>query len=161
MNEVDFTVLHEQEVERLLRAIGYSDGFALCFAVYDDLGFRERVIERLRLGLDDRLSVLDMGDPENLSGYSSGDGTIVVKEFDTILLSNEVSLSGVKASVALFLLVNMGRDIFFKLERRPFVIWLRDEAMTVLARNAPDLFDYRSGVFDFRLQGKDDKARSR
>ena len=45
--------------------------------------------------------------------------------------------------------LNQLRDNFPKSVHGPFLIWLPDYALTGLAREAPDFWGWRSGVFEF------------
>jgi tetratricopeptide (TPR) repeat protein len=45
--------------------------------------------------------------------------------------------------------LNLSRDLFARDFACPFLLWLPDYALTRLAREAPDLWGWRSGVFEF------------
>ncbi|MEN8217766.1 MAG: tetratricopeptide repeat protein [Pseudomonadota bacterium] len=46
--------------------------------------------------------------------------------------------------------VNWRRSAYVRLQRR-LVIWLPDDALRILARGAPDFFDWYSGVYEFEI----------
>lgn len=50
--------------------------------------------------------------------------------------------------------LNQSRDNFPKSFSAPFLIWLPDYALTRLAREAPDFWGWRSGVFEFSPEQK-------
>ncbi len=50
--------------------------------------------------------------------------------------------------------LNQSRDNFPKSFSGPFLIWLPDYALTRLAREAPDFWGWRSGVFEFSPEQK-------
>lgn len=46
--------------------------------------------------------------------------------------------------------LNLARELFRERLPHPLVLWLSDEALTALARKAPDFWAWRSGVFEFK-----------
>ena len=47
--------------------------------------------------------------------------------------------------------LNLARELYKNYVNHPIVIWLPEYALTTVARNAPDFWAWRSGVFDFNF----------
>jgi len=64
----------------------------------------------------------------------------------------EHSIPSSDPNPAIFSHLNLARELFRESVPCPLVIWLPDYALTLLARGAPDLWAWRSGVYEFAAE---------
>ncbi len=137
----------------LRRAIGLADGFALFFARCNLPSQRDGLLARLAVLLE-RQSISS----RRLNVAPPGDGLLrnLQATCDTAPGRNCAHVCGLERSMPygdphppVLQQLNLARDRFRDLPC-PVVFWLRDEAITRLAQAAPDLWAWRSGVFEFQ-----------
>lgn len=152
-------IIEQDDFLPLVRALMRAEGFALYFVECNVPTFRRKVAEAVRDRVDRPVVDVDLGNVDRSPTRPSIDYTL------------EQQLSEVAANAAVFVWnlehllpstradrdvteqtlteVNWRRSAFTRLER-PLVIWLPEYAIRYLARNAPDFFDWNSGLYRFQ-----------
>jgi tetratricopeptide (TPR) repeat protein len=148
----------QPDLARLLWALRRGRGFGLYFARCNVPVYRDRLIEALRSHLDrpvvsveippdrggDNISI-DAIISRALPASSSDNAAIFVTGLEHLLPSTDPNLQSRTLQE-----MNWRRGALSKLNR-PMVFWLPEFALTAVARNAPDLYDWYSGVYEFNL----------
>ena len=160
----------QPDLARLLWALRRAQGFALYFARCNVPAYRAKLIEGIRANLsrpiavieikplaehEKRLQSVDGYVEERLAGVSP-DAVVFITGLENLLPSrNEAQMLATTQEL------NWRRGLFQKMGR-PMVFWLPEYALTMLARNAPDLYDWYSGVYDLEIpqQMRADVARA-
>lgn len=152
-------IIEQDDFLPLVRALTRAEDFALYFVECNVPTFRRKVAEAVRDRVDRPVVDVDLGNVDRSPTRPSIDYTL------------EQRLSEVAANAAVFVWnlehllpstradrdvteqtlteVNWRRSAFTRLER-PLVIWLPEYAIRYLARNAPDFFDWNSGLYRFQ-----------
>ncbi len=146
-------------LNELVTMVGYAERLAIFFARCNAPVLRDRLIgeaSRLLAGKGIRVVTTRIPpDTANMRSYlraqlasaQNGAGDRVAL-FVTDL---EHSLPYDRPDSPVLTELNMGRELFHRDLPVPIVFWLPDYALTIVARQAPDFWAWRSGVFDFAL----------
>jgi len=145
------SITDQPELPRLLRALRRNRGSAIFFARCNTRVLRDRLMATAREQLDKPVVVVHIvADPEEqidaqIQRAIAGSADSVVFVVDL-----ELYLSALDVSRQQWVLeeLNWRRGAFERLGRS-LVFWLPDFALNLLAREAPDFFDWRSGVYEF------------
>jgi len=160
-------IIEQDDFLPLVRALTRAEDFALYFVECNVPTFRRKVAEAVRDRVDRPVVDVDLGNVDRSPTRPSIDYTL------------EQRLSEVAANAAVFVWnlehllpstradrdvteqtlteVNWRRSAFTRLER-PLVIWLPEYAIRYLARNAPDFFDWNSGLYRFQASADERPA---
>ena len=139
---------HSEAFLRLQKLLAGKQGFTLCFLVFSDSAYRNRVAEHLANLLHARVQVtIDPSEPigteELFKRLNAGEGTMPAQ-----LLGIERWPEGLDDLLAR---LNHRRDALAKRCRRPLLFWILSKDLNMVATRAPDLWAWRSGVFAFSL----------
>ena len=154
----------------LLQVLRRVQGFSLYFARCDVPSYRIKLTEAIRTQLSRPVVVIDTAElaameqttrpaidgfvEKELDGVSE-DAVVFIVGLENLLPSRDEERT-LKTAAEL----NWRRGSFQRM-RRPIVFWLPGYALTVLARNAPDLYDWYSGVYEFDPTSKDRSEMTR
>jgi tetratricopeptide (TPR) repeat protein len=138
------------EFDKLLRFIVTFQGrFALAFICGEDRRQRQGVLASLADLLRERgieLRQIDLTYREATDLYS------LLKEECRQNHPAAVVVTGIEASLkgSLLASLNIQRDLISREIHCPLLFWVSNFALTVLAREAPDFYDFRYTVFNFK-----------
>ncbi|MEP7343162.1 MAG: tetratricopeptide repeat protein [Acidobacteriota bacterium] len=167
----DHLFAEQPDLARLLWALRRVEGFALYFARCNVPAYRAKLIEAIRANLSRPIAIVDISHlaemdqqtrpsvdgyvEEKLTGVSE-DAVVFITGLENLLPSRDE-----ERMLATTQELNWRRGLFQKM-RRPMVFWLPEYALTLMARNAPDLYDWYSGVYDLEIpeQMRADAARA-
>ncbi len=160
-------------IRRLTRAIDYAEGFwlgfvkcntraqkrkaiAACQELLRPLGVRVVEIE-LTAPTDDLLPILrerltretNRGEGREASFGDANDSTDNQQKLAFFVSGLEHSISSADAYPPILSSLNLKRELFRQQVPHPLALWLPDYALTALARNAPDFWAWRSGLYEF------------
>lgn len=150
-----------EEMGRMVRAIDLAEGFALFFACCDDPALRGQLLliasqEMVALRIE-VVEVVFTEEPKEARRRLRS----ALKMVETTA-KRVVSVTGLEIGIPrgqpytrTLAELNLGRDFFPVDVPHPLLIWLPDEALTVVARFAPDFWAWRSGVFEFETHSQD------
>ena len=154
----DVSVQEQEDFAALLRALTRADGFALYFVECNVPVHRREVAEVPRTHLDRDVVEVDLSDvdrsPERPSidyvlerrlADAPDEAVAFVWGLDALLPSAAGDEDVTRRTLNE---VNWRRGAWARLER-PLVVWLPEYAIRFLARNAPDFFDWNSGLYTF------------
>lgn len=146
---------------RMVRAIDLAEGFTLFFARCDKPALRGQLLliasqQMAALGIE-VVDVVFTEEPKDVrrrlrSALKMVETTAKRVVFVTGL---EIGIPRGQPSTRTLAELNLGRDQFPHDVPHPLVIWLPDEALTAVARFAPDFWAWRSGVFEFQTHSQD------
>lgn len=137
-------------VDRLVRALGHAQGFALFFARCNVVAFRSQVVEQLKAAVG--RPIIDVSLPARADPYPAlavaattapAEAVLFVYGLEQLLPSGDRARSRRSLSA-----MNWRRQAYRRLQR-PLVFWVPEYALPLIAEGAPDLFDWNSGIFDF------------
>lgn len=146
-------------LDELVTMVSYAERLAIFFARCNAPVLRDRLIaEAIRLLVGKGIRVVTASVPPDtanvraylraqLASAQNGAGDRMAL-FVTDL---EHSLPYDRPDSPVLTELNMGRELFHRDLPVPIVFWLPDYALTIVARQAPDFWAWRSGVFDFTL----------
>jgi hypothetical protein len=141
------------EFDKLLRFIVTFQGrFALAFICGEDRRQRQGVLASLADLLREKgieLRQIDLTYREVTDLYST------LKEECRQNSPAAIVVTGVEASLngSLLASLNIQRDLISREIRCPLLFWVSNFALTVMAREAPDFYDFRHTVFNFKSAG--------
>ncbi|MDX2041496.1 MAG: tetratricopeptide repeat protein [Acidobacteriota bacterium] len=150
----------QPDLARFIETLKRVKGFALYFAHCNLPTYRAKLTEAIRANLSRPLVVVDTsplaemdqqtrpaidGFVENKLEGVSEEAVVFIVGLENLLPSRDEERTLRTAAE-----LNWRRG-FFQRMRRPMVFWLPEYALTVLARNAPDLYDWYSGVYDLEV----------
>jgi len=146
------TLLVVDDRERLAHALRLAQGFALFFVRCNIPAYRAELAARLKAQLARPVVEVDLEDePEvypavaRASGSSAEDAVLFVYGLEHHLPSGDPE----RAQWTLRAL-NWRRAAYQRLER-PLAFWLPEYALAMVAREAPDFYDWNSGVFEIEV----------
>ncbi len=146
------TLVVVDDRERLVHALRLARGFALFFVRCNIPAYRAELAERLKAQLARPVVEVDLeGEPEvypavaRAAGTSAEDAVLFVYGLEHHLPSGDPE----RAQQALRAL-NWRRAAYQRLER-PLAFWLPEYALAMVAREAPDFYDWNSGVFEIEV----------
>ncbi|MDW7992087.1 MAG: tetratricopeptide repeat protein, partial [Anaerolineae bacterium] len=151
LQQVETLIVVDDET-RLAHALRLARGFALFFVRCNVPLYRAKVAERLKRALPRPIVEVDLtGKPEvypaiaDAAESSSEDAVLFIYGLEAHLPSaaQERALQTLRG-------LNWQRAAYQRLER-PLVFWLSEYALTLLAREAPDFYDWNSGVFELTI----------
>ncbi len=148
------TQINDDELKRLVKAVEFSYGFSLLFAVCNSPSYRKRLIQSIKnltskpiveIELEknepfdpcEQISIKLREAPKNCVVFVYGLEKLVPSESDEF---------GVKILLAM----NWRRRCFQELDC-PMVFWIPEYLERLIATKAPDFWDWRSGVFRFQI----------
>jgi hypothetical protein len=143
------TATRPSEFDRLVRFIRTFQGrFALAFIRGDDRRQRDGVLASLTDVLREQSIVLRQID---LTFQEVPDLLGTLKAQCDTSRNTAVVITGIEASLQgpLLALMNIQRDLLSQTIRCPILFWVSSFALNLIAREAPDLYDFRSTVFRF------------
>ncbi len=156
----DHLFVEQPDLARLLWALQRVEGFALYFARCNVPAYRAKLIEAIRANLSRPIAIVEISPLAEMNqqtrpsvdGYIekqladvSPDAVVFITGLENLLPSRDE-----EQMLATTQELNWRRGLFQKM-RRPMVFWLPEYALTMLARNAPDLYDWYSGVYDLEI----------
>lgn len=139
---------HSGAFLHLQKLLAGKQGFTLCFLVFSDSAYRNKAAEHLANLLHARTQVTinpsePIGTEELFKRLNAGE-----KSAPAQLLGIERWPEGLDDLLAR---LNHRRDAMAKRCRRPLLFWVLSKDLNMVATRAPDLWAWRSGVFDFSL----------
>lgn len=146
----------QPELPRLLRALRRDRGSAFFFARTNTRILRDKLIATVQEQLDKAIAVVRIvADPEQLVDTQIQRAIADSPAPVVFVLDLETYLSGLDVSLQQRVVqeLNWRRGALARLGRS-LVFWLPDFAINLLAREAPDFFDWRSGVYEFGAAGE-------
>lgn len=141
----------------LLAALRHAAGFSLLLAVCNSVGLRKRLLDSLEQETERPLLRIDLRDALRAPERGEAIDDLVATAATQAPLEAVLSVTGLEAGLGgeddersrRFLQeLNMRRGGLQRLQR-PLLLWLPEYAMKLLARGAPDLHDWYSGVYTF------------
>jgi hypothetical protein len=152
------SVEDQEDVAALVRALTRAQGFALYFVECNVPVFRRKVAEAVRARVERTVVDVDLSDVDRSEERPTvdyvleqrlanvpDDAVVFVWGLDTLLPATTGDEAVTRHTLNE---VNWRRGAWARLAR-PLVVWLPEYAIRVLARNAPDFFDWNSGAFVF------------
>ncbi len=147
----DGTINNTAVVQRLARAIAFSDGeFSLLLACCNSVDKQEQVLSLL-----EEFSMADIKEIV-LSSKAETLYTPVVYEVGSAQPDALVvrGLESVEAINQLIISTNLMRDEFSKQFKCPLVLFVNEDILRKLVRLAPDLKDWAASTFRFQLSSQ-------
>ncbi len=143
-----------ETLDALERLIRRADGFALAFARVNSLARRRELTHELCQRLEGDIRVLEVDIPPETTDleavladvYADLEGEGKAAFFVTGL---EGVLSSVRERTGFLPVLNYKRENLQRSVPAPVVLWLPEFALRYIARGAPDLWAWRSGMFEF------------
>ncbi len=158
-------------LDRLVTMLDYAEGLTILFACCNAPLLRNRLIEQARVrlaALGVTVLPLDFDQPvRNLrqtlrtrlaiphayfAAAKEPDHAALLHKPVIFLTGLELSIPLGASAVRLMAELNLGRELFLRDAPCPLVFWLPNYAVTAVARQAPDFWAWRSGVFEFTLE---------
>lgn len=158
----ELSVKGKKEFEDLIRALEWSNEFAIYFAVVNPPLIRKHTAEELKRRLKEKgvkvhslelnssyfdlLSII----PEKVPSYCfRGAGTKDTKNHPVLFIfgAEEAIASDAETRRLFFDSLNWQRDKLRETIACPLVIWLPEFVLRILALEAPDFWSWRSGVY--------------
>jgi len=156
----DISLQNQEALLQIASMIRLAESFRLGFVKCNQPIQCFQMVERLKEMLAAEADVITVNLKQSVSSLRRG--VLQALESDSIndsgkkaimVLGFEHSIPSQGPAPALDEL-NQSRDNFPKSFSGPFLIWLPDYALTRLAREAPDFWGWRSGVFEFSPEQK-------
>jgi len=157
-------IVEQDDFMALVRALRRAQGFALYFVECNVPVYRRDVSEAVRDRLDRPVVDVHLGEVNRRSERPSIDSilgrqiedapeeaVVFVWELEWLLPITEVDRDITQTTLRE---VNWRRGTYADLGR-PLVVWLPEYAIRYLARNAPDFFDWNSGLYVFETPESD------
>lgn len=152
------TIARDEEFAALRRALERVGGFGLYFARCNPPAYRRAIAEVLRGELDRPVTDVDLTEMDRASTRPSidyvleqnledapEDAVVFVWGLEKLLPSADSDAAITRQTLTE---INWRRSAFARLGH-PLVVWLPEYALRFVARNAPDFFDWNSGVYVF------------
>jgi tetratricopeptide (TPR) repeat protein len=158
-------------LDRLVTMLDYAEGLTILFACCNAPLLRDRLIEQARVrlaALGVTVLPLDFDQPvrnlrqtlrtrlaiphAHVAAAKEPDHAALLHKPVIFLTGLELSIPLGASAVRLMAELNLGRELFLRDAPCPLVFWLPDYAVTAVARQAPDFWAWRSGVFEFTLE---------
>jgi tetratricopeptide (TPR) repeat protein len=155
----ELSVKGKNEFEDLIRALEWSDEFAIYFAVINPPLIRKQMADELKGSLEkekiqvhslelnssyfDLLSII----PEKVPSYCLRGAETKNRSVLFIFGAEEAIAADVDTRRLFFDCLNWQRDKLREILECPLVIWLPEFALRILALEAPDFWAWRSGVY--------------
>lgn len=149
-------VVEQDDFKALVRALRRARGFALYFVECNVPVYRRKVADAVRDHLDGPVVDVDLGAVDRGSERPSIDYVLerqleeapkeavaFVWNLESLLPTTEVDRDVTEKTLKE---VNWRRGTYERLGR-PLVVWLPEYAIRYLAQNAPDFFDWNSGLY--------------
>jgi tetratricopeptide (TPR) repeat protein len=144
---------HYDDFQRLVRTVRYGSATQLLLAEFDDVRYREDVIERI-----DAVA-WDVGLRPGRYVVGAGVSDVRALEDELATVADDCQLIHLVGDQTWFddlddprwEELNLRREAFFKRIPVKLVFWLTPSRVAQLARGAPDLWAWRGGVYDFAL----------
>ncbi len=158
----ELTLDQSVTLDELVTMVSYAERLAIFFARCNAPVLRDRLIEQATKRLADRgVQVVAATLPPNTANVRAylrqrldqarGNGATDGRRVALFVADLEHSLPFDRPDAPVLAELNMGRELFHRDLPVPIVFWLPDYALTLVARQAPDFWAWRSGVFDFAL----------
>jgi tetratricopeptide (TPR) repeat protein len=163
-----FVARNTREERRLCLFLQQTAEFRLALALYDDVIVRDTLIrstEKQLAGAGVRVITLDLGEPSEARTLlsrievllrnlepSQRFAVMVVNLESRVDYAPEISL-GPGPNTAFLETANLHRELFPETCRGPLVLWMTELLERAFTRYAPDLWHWRSHVFDLRRRG--------
>ncbi len=155
----ELSVKGKKELEELVRALEWSNEFAIYFAVVNPPLIRKQMAEELKKSLEkekirvhslelnssyfDLLSII----PEKVPSYCLRGTETEIHPVLFIFGAEEAIAADADTRRLFFDCLNWQRDKLRETIACPLVIWLPEFALRILALEAPDFWAWRSGVY--------------
>jgi tetratricopeptide (TPR) repeat protein len=155
----ELSVKGKNEFDDLIRALEWSDEFAIYFAVINPPLIRKQMADELKVSLEkekiqvhalelnssyfDLLSII----PEKVPSYCLRGTETEIRSVVFIFGAEEAIAADVDTRRLFFDCLNWQRDKLREILECPLVIWLPEFALRILALEAPDFWAWRSGVY--------------
>lgn len=140
------------DFERLVRALRRSRGFSLYIALCNVPLFRADMVRQLKTMVGRPIVEITLRrecDPHEAvaSARNEAPEDVILFIYGLEALLTSVDEKGAREVLSQ---LNWRRAAYRRLDR-PLVFWLPEFAVPLLARNAPDFFDWNSGVYEFKV----------
>ena len=155
----ELSVKGKNEFEDLIRALEWSDEFAIYFAVINPPLIRKQMAEELKGSLEkekiqvhtlelnssyfDLLSII----PDKVPSYCLRGTETEIRSVLFIFGAEEAIAADVDTRRLFFDCLNWKRDKLRETIACPLVIWLPEFALRILALETPDFWAWRSGIY--------------
>ena len=160
LGDMDIAPQNQEALLQIASMIRLAESFRLGFVKCNQPVQCLQMVERLKEMLASEANIITVNLKEPVSSLRrsvlqalESDSSNVQGKNAIIVLGFERSVPSEGPAPALDEL-NQSRDNFPKSFSAPFLIWLPDYALTRLAREAPDFWGWRSGVFEFSPEQK-------
>ena len=142
---------HQKELNGLLKAIRMNRGFSLLVASINNDNYRDTLIEKIN-GIFPKHTILeiknngfaDFADFENQMASLS-------KDFSLLHIVNKGDRFYKDTWPVFYKGINYHREKIARENQVKIILWMRPEDVKDFALTAPDMWHWRSGVFDFEL----------
>ena len=149
--------LFDDDAERLAleRLIQRADGFALAFARVNSLIRRRELAADLRQRLEANVRVIEVNVPpettdlESLLARAYAEADVDGRKLTFFVYGIERVLSSARERTGFLPVLNYKRENLQRAVPAPVVLWMPEFALQLIIRGAPDLWAWRSGVFEF------------
>jgi tetratricopeptide (TPR) repeat protein len=155
----ELSVRGKNEFDDLIRALEWSDEFAIYFAVINPPLIRKQMADELKVSLEkekiqvhslelnssyfDLLSII----PEKVPSYCLRGTETEIRYVLFIFGAEEAIAADAETQRLFFDCLNWQRDKLRETIACPLVIWLPEFALRILALETPDFWAWRSGVY--------------
>ena len=159
LNEGDISLQNREALLQIASMIRLAESFRLGFVKCNQPVQCLQMLERLKKMLVGEADIIIVNLKEPVSSLRRAvlqaldSDSLAQKKKAIMILGFERSIPSEGPAPVLDEL-NQSRDNFPKSFSGPFLIWLPDYALTLLAREAPDFWGWRSGVFEFSPEQK-------
>jgi tetratricopeptide (TPR) repeat protein len=160
LSDSDISPQNQEALLQIASLIRLAESFRLGFVKCNQPIQCLQIVNRLKEMLAGEANIITVNLKEPVSSLRravlqalESDSLNVHAKMAIIVLGFERSIPSEGPAPALDEL-NQSRDNFPKSFSSPFLIWLPDYALTRLAREAPDFWGWRSGVFEFSPEQK-------
>ncbi|MDT5296353.1 MAG: hypothetical protein QOJ76_3233 [Acidobacteriota bacterium] len=167
-------------IRRLVRALDYAEGFWLGFVKSNVYAQRRRVAalcKDLLASLKIRVVEIELDEPvtdllpilreriarersaqaEQDAQAEEAPAPAIDSKLVIFVYGLEHSIPSREAYPPLLSSLNLNRELFRQQVPHPLALWLPDYALTALARKAPDLWAWRSGLYEFAPERETDE----
>jgi len=159
LGDSDISPQNQEALIQIASLIRLAESFRLGFVKCNQPIQCLQMVERLKEMLAAEADIITVNLKEPVSSLRRAvlqameSDSLAQKKKAIVVLGFERSIPSEGSAPALDEL-NQSRDNFPKSFSSPFLIWLPDYALTRLAREAPDFWGWRSGVFEFSPEQK-------
>lgn len=139
------------EFNSLIKAIRMSSGFSLLVSSFNNDNYRDKLIENIN-GIFPKNTILEINE-KGFADFADFENHIasLSKEFSVIHVVNKGERFYKDTWSVFYKGLNYHREKIAKENKVVIILWMRPEDVKDFALTAPDMWHWRSGVFDFEL----------